>query len=317
MLKKSMLKYLASFFIPVLLCVAGCNRFRGDQEIPSYLRIDSISIIPAFGLTPTSGIVDAWITLDGWNIGCYQLPLCIPVLKRGESEVLIQAGILRNNLSLRRGIYPFYSGVKFTVNFVEDSIINVTLKEDKKMQTAVTMRNSYQYLLLNEDFERSGRHSFDTISGFGSVLLEMKQCNTVPASTPEHLYGDKVGHIRLKKGDSCCIQTRETFIKGTETELPYNQPIFVEIDYLTNNQFEVGVVSRMSNRPYFHPIVIVGSQRNPEWSKIYVEISNFITEQLYNGVEEFKIFIRSKLDDDNQEANIYLDNIRLVFNQRN
>jgi len=73
----------------------------------------------------------------------------------------------------------------------------------------------------------------------------------------------------------------------------------------------------MSNRPYFHPIVIVGSQRNPEWSKIYVEISNFITEQLYNGVEEFKIFIRSKLDDDNQEANIYLDNIRLVFNQRN
>lgn len=314
MLKKSVLQYSFLFFFLVLLSITGCNKFRGDQEIPSYIQIDSVAVISAFGLSPTANIVEAWISVDGWKIGGYQLPLCIPVLKRGECKVLVEAGILVNNLSLRRGIYPFYNGVSFTVNFVEDSIINVTLKEDGTMQTKVAMKDAYKSLLLNEDFERGGRHSFDTVSGFGSVLLEMKQRHTVPTSTPEHFYGDKVGLIHLKKGDSCCIQTKETFTKGTDTELPYNKPIFVEIDYQTNNLFEVGVVRIANNKPYFHPIVVVGSQRNPEWSKVYVDISNYITEQLYNGVENFKIFIRAKLDNDNQEANIYLDNIRLVFN---
>ncbi|MDR0230552.1 MAG: hypothetical protein LBI82_00325, partial [Dysgonamonadaceae bacterium] len=139
----------------------------------------------------------------------------------------------------------------------------------------------------------------------------------VPTTTPEHLYEEHVGLIHLKKGDSCCIMTKEDFRKGTETELPYNQPIFVEIDYLTNNLFEVGVISIANNKPYFHSMVFVGAQKNPEWSKVYVDISNIITRQFYEGVENFKIFIRAKLDDDNLEANIYLDNIRLVFTPRN
>ena len=312
MQKKSILKYGVCFFSLILLIMTGCNKFKGDQEVPAYIQIDSITVTSAFGLTPTAKIVDAWVTVDGWNIGAYQLPFCIPVLKRGEHTVLIQAGILANNLSLRRHNYPFYSGVEFMVNFVEDSIINVTRKEDGTMRTTVAMRDAYKSLLLNEDFER-GKHSFDTASTFGSVPLQIKPRHTVPVSTPERLYGDHVGLIHLEKGDSCCIWTKEIFKKGTETELPYNQQIFVEIDYFTNNIFEVGIVCTANQKKSFHSVVTVGSQRNPEWSKIYVDISNAVTAKLAEGVNEFQIFIRADLEEDNPEANIYLDNIRLVF----
>jgi len=325
MQEKSMSKCGIYLFLLVLLSMTGCNKFKGDQEVPAYLRIDSITINPAsaaaFGLTPTAKITDAWISIDGWNMGGYQLPARIPVLKRGEHEVRIQAGILVNNLSLRRGIYPFYSGVAFTVNFVEDSIINVTLKEDGTMQTSVSLMASNKYI-FNEDFERGGRHQFDTVASYGSVPLVIKPCNVVSekfpaASTSQRLYEEYVGLIHLKKDDNCCIMTKETFSKGSETALPSNVPLFVEIDYLTNNKFEVGIISTLNNKPTLHSVVVVGSQSkkdpHPQWSKIYVDLTNAITARLYEGADHFKILIRATLDEDNEDAYIYLDNIRVLF----
>jgi hypothetical protein len=195
---------------------------------------------------------------------------------------------------------------------VEDSIINITLKEDGTMQTAVDIKTSNKYP-FREDFERGNTHGFDTVSGYRGIPLAIKQCPTVPASTPKYFYGEQAGLIHLAKGDSCCIMTKESFITGTETGLPYDQSVFIEIDYLTNNIFEVGIISTLNGRTNFHPVVVVGSQKNPQWSKIYVDISNAVTAQLYEKADNFKIFIRATLEEGNEEANIYLDNIRLVF----
>jgi len=329
---KSMLKTGIYLFLFVLLGLTGCNKFKGDQEVPSYIRIDSINISPAsasvFGFTPSHNITDVWITIDGWNIGGYQLPATIPVLKRGEQKVLIQAGILANNLSLRRTIYPFYSGVEFTVNFVEDSVINVTLKEDGTMQTAVAIRASNKYPLSNESFERGYNHSFDTVPTYNSVPLEVINVRNEKISHPLYpdnpdssiftslrLYEEHIGRIHLTKDSSCCcIMSKEACSKGEDSELPYNKPIYIEIDYLTNNIFEVGIVSTRNGRPFTHPVVVVGgqSQKNPQWSKIYVDISNAVTAQIADGADDFKILIRAYLEENNDEAYIYLDNIRLV-----
>ena len=322
-----MLKSGIYLFLFVLLGMTGCNKFKGDQEVPAYIRIDSINISPAsasvLGFTPSHNITDAWITVNGRSLGCYQLPIkYIPVLERGEQKVLIQAGIRANNLSLRRSIYPFYSGVEFTANFVEDSIINVTLKEDGTMQTTVAIRATNKYPLSNESFERGYNHSFDTVPTYNSVPLEIINVrnekieinqNIIP--TPKRLYEDHVGVIHLTKSDSCCcIMSKESCSKGEDTELPYNKQIYIEIDYLTNNTFEVGIVSTRNGRPYVHPVVVVGgqSQKNPQWSKVYVDISNAVTAQIADGADHFKILIRAYLEEGNNESFIYLDNIRLV-----
>jgi len=321
-MEKSMFRFGIYLFLLVLLSMTGCNKFKGDQEVPAYLRIDSIIINPAsaehFGLTPTAKITDAWITVNNRSMGGYQLPACIPVLERGEHTVRIQAGIRVNNQSMRRGIYPFYSGVSFTVNFVEDSIVNVTLTEDGTMQASVAMLLTNNYI-FNEDFERSGGHQFDTVASYGSVQLVKKPSHTVsqnfPASfTPRRFYEEQVGLIQLEKDENCCIMTKVTFSKGTETALPRNESVFVEIDYLTNNAFEVGVISVLNNKTNLYPIVVgIGNQKNPQWNRIYVDISNAVTSQLESGADHFRIFIRASLDEGNDKAYIYLDNIRLVF----
>jgi hypothetical protein len=329
MREKSMLKSGFYLFFLILLSMTGCNKFRGDQEVPAYIMIDSIVVnqasANALGFTPTSKITDFWISVDGWKIGCYQLPACIPVLKRGEQKVLIEPGILANNLSLRRTIYPFYSGKELIINLVEDSIVYITRKDtiiNSKDTTIikpieVAIRASNKYPLSNENFER-GKHGFDTVSSYGGVPLEIKRSNTVSekfpaASTPERLYEEHVGLIHLTKDSSCCcVMTKETCSKGTETELPYNKPIYVEIDYLTNNIFEVGIISTLNNKPNVHPVVVIGSQKNPQWSKVYVDISNAVTAQLYDKADDFRVFIRAYLEEGNEEAYIYLDNIRLV-----
>ncbi|MCL2511280.1 MAG: hypothetical protein FWF09_04440 [Bacteroidales bacterium] len=330
-MEKSMSKLGICLFLLVLLSMTGCNKFKGDQEVPSYLRIDSITLVSAFGLTPTANISDAWITINGQSKGAFQLPMCVPILERGEQKVLIQAGILANNLSFRRTIYPFYSGIEFTVNFVEDSVINVTLKDDGTMRTAAVMRPTTRPL-GNENFERGGHiHMFDTVPSYGSVPLMIRRSNSVSqnypkVATPERLYEEWVGLIHLTQKDSCCcIMTKETCSKGTDAELPYNQQIFIEIDYLTNNRFEVGIVSTLNNKPMLHPVVVIGSSSEkdlePQWRKAYVDISNAVTAQLADKADDFRIFIRAYLNDDNKEngkdAYIYLDNIRMVFAAKN
>ena len=293
------------FSLIILMSMSGCNKFKGDQEVPAYIKIDSIAIsqssATAMGITPTAQIPDVWISVDGWKIGGYQLPACIPILKKGKWEILLEAGIYVDNMYGRRGIYPFYSGKKLTLHFAEDSITSVGFVE-------VDIRESNNYV-FSEDFER-GRHGFDTATGFHSAPLEIK---ATPESMSDRLYGEHIGLIHLTQSDSiCCILSKESFVK--ETALPFNKPIFVEIDYQTNNKFDVGIVYYANQKPYFYPILTVGVQRKPEWSKVYVEINNTVTRQLYQDKDtEFKLLIRADLDKDNTEANIYLDNIRVVF----
>jgi hypothetical protein len=43
-----------------------------------------------------------------------------------------------------------------------------------------------------------------------------------------------------------------------------------------------------------------------------VDINNAVVAQ-FNEANDFRIFIRAYLEKDNEEAFIYLDNIRLVF----
>jgi hypothetical protein len=195
------------------------------------------------------------------------------------------------------------------------------------MQTTVAIRATNKYPLSNESFERGYIHSFDTVPTFNSAPLKIINVRNEKLphplhpdnpdssiSTPRRLYEEHVGLIHLSKGDSCCcVMTKEACSKGQDTELPYNKPIFIEIDYLTNNIFEVGVVSTLNGRPRVHPVVVVGgqSQKNPHWSKIYVDISNVITLQLSDGADDFKIMIRAYAKED-EETYIYLDNIRLV-----
>ena len=55
-----------------------------------------------------ANITDAWVTMDGINLGVFELPAQIPILDEGEHNFRISPGIKENGMSATRMIYPFY-----------------------------------------------------------------------------------------------------------------------------------------------------------------------------------------------------------------
>ena len=74
--------------------LGSCNKFKGDQTIPAYIRIDSIYVYTDYENqgAPTSNITDAWVYINNEAIGAYELPAVFPVLAKGLTEVRVDEG---------------------------------------------------------------------------------------------------------------------------------------------------------------------------------------------------------------------------------
>jgi hypothetical protein len=86
-------------FIPLLF---SCNKFDGDQTIPSYIHIDKITVVDNPTLNEGSlsnKITDAWVYVDEELIGAFELPATFPVLKKGKHKISIHPGIKLNGIS--------------------------------------------------------------------------------------------------------------------------------------------------------------------------------------------------------------------------
>ena len=132
------LTLLYSTFLSIIL-VYGCKAFDKEEPIPSYIYIEKIDLtVKPGGVQGTNAhdIKDAWILANGELIGVFELPCRVPILKSGETEIIIFAGIKVNGQSNNRKFYPFYDVFKQTVN-LQPTVIdtlkpNVTYKEEVK-----------------------------------------------------------------------------------------------------------------------------------------------------------------------------------------
>ena len=65
----------------------------------------------------THKVTTVWAFVGNQPLGVFELPALIPVLKEGQEELVLQAGINNNGVSADRVIYPFYNEVRFTIDF--------------------------------------------------------------------------------------------------------------------------------------------------------------------------------------------------------
>ncbi|HEY0262319.1 MAG TPA: hypothetical protein VGB95_04790, partial [Chitinophagales bacterium] len=100
-------------FFAVLL--DGCSM--PNNGIPVYIQIDSMSVQTNQSTqgSASSKITDAWLYVNGEQIGVFELPAKIPVLKSGDLRVSISAGIKDNGIANTRAAYPFYADDTFTI----------------------------------------------------------------------------------------------------------------------------------------------------------------------------------------------------------
>ncbi len=288
----------AAIFI-TLWMISSCRKFKGEQEIPAYVKVDSFNLVANPLLEEgflTQNITDVWVFVDGKSLGCYELPAVIPVLESGKHQLMLAPGVMFNGISGTRGMYPYlvpYKDVEF--NFIIDSVITVN--------PDVYYYDNTVFAWI-EDFE-DGYVSLEPTSNSDTSIQLLTNNPTSP------LYGHitGVGYLDDEKRILECV-TNEGQSIGFE--LPAgNIPVFLEMDYNTNTHLSIGMfVQHSSGELIQYPMVIV----NPSgeiWKKIYINFTP-LTNRYYDAAY-YNVFVRADKLDGVAAPVVKFDNFKLLY----
>ncbi len=272
------------------LFFTSCNKFEGPQTIPAYLKIDSLILLTNY---PTQGsaaheVVDVWIYVDDQQMGVFELPAEFPILASGKQKLEIRMGIKLNGISSTRVPYPFYQPLIYEdFEFFPDST-----RDLGNIQTTYVDNMVFTWL---EDFELYNSISIQETTISDTVI---KQVSLEP--TPE--FRNYAGVISLT--DEKSYYSAFTF---SSFELPkQGTPVLLEMSFKTNNFLTVGLIPRGYDK---QPLVILNESE--EWNKIYINFGPKVTE--YYNATDFLVYFETGKQSENTVAQIYLDNLKLVY----
>ncbi len=276
----------------IVLTLVSCQ----EDLTPSWVEVNSFDFSTNLTLEgePTHDIVDAWVYLDNKSLGVWEIPFRMPVLEEGEHELKIFAGIKLNGISDTRTDYDFYVNHTEQINLVKEQTITV--------KPSFVYKNNAVFK-AGDDFEDTG-----TILNPNNDLDTTKIKIISKTDYPDIVkYGNHCARIKLTS-----IDTLVKIYTNLDIGIP-NGKIFLELDYLTNNSFTIGIIdenSANSNDLGAYGGVNPTASNNFEWKKIYFDI----TEEVHRNpaATHFEYYILALLDAGNTEGVIYIDNLKIV-----
>lgn len=283
-------KFTSAFIFFLIITSApffsGCKLFDKTEEIPSYLRVSSVSLTTFTGQGSSShAITDVWVFMDGELIGAFEVPCTIPILAEGNHSFVIRAGIKMNGTTTTRAIYPTYKGWEGDLSLVRGQVI--------------TISPNFQYFsgadfVWGEDFDSQGTSFTDS----GAVVQNVFHLTSDPAFVFE---GARSGYAKLDT-DSFDMFIRSEFFTGL---FPASSFVYLELNYRCNQPFTVGVMTKQFE---YRTVGVVNANTN--WSKIYINLTDALNQAPSSSGYAF--FITMRKPDDMAESFIYLDNIKVV-----
>jgi hypothetical protein len=292
-----------SFLFPVLftlLLLSSCDKFDGDQVIPSYISIDTVFVTTDYPDEGTDNhrVVDAWLYVDDQLIGGFELPATVPVLTEGMSKVEIRPGIILNGISSTRAPYPnFEPAVIQDVVLVPDSVITIP-----PIETVYQQNVEFVWM---EDFEDASlalkpASQSDTIVG-----------RTDPAGNPVAFLdenSDYSGMVTIDR-DRPYMLLQSDDGNNAGFDLRQGNFIFLEVHFKSETNLIVGMLiteqsQTIKQRPY------IGLNATDEWRKVYLNFTPLVNEE--TGAISFKVYFEAYHSGDQSSSKIYFDNIKLL-----
>ena len=285
----------------MLTTIVSCNKFEGDQEIPAYIHVDTFLFTTDYPYEGAAShkITDVWLYVDGNVLGCYEMPATIPVLERGEHQLILIPGIKLNGISSTRTINPFYKPYEIEAYEFREGVVD-TILPTTRYYTKDESNIRFRFI---EDFERQVSLEDTDTSDTTIVRTDIDDINIWNDAEGNSHYS---GYVWIgDTTDFFCIASDEHF-----ADLP-NQGnyIFLEIDYKCTEQFKVGLLARVGG---IQQIDLIYVNPSPTWNKIYVNLGPNITD--YQEAQYFDFFISGVLDG-TKEAEYYFDNIKLIYRE--
>lgn len=277
------------FLLPVA-AVLGFSGCPADLEMaPAFVAIDAL-VFDA-GNTPggsTADITEVWAFADEVFIGAFPLPARIPILRAGATSIRLESGIRQNGISSTPDFYEFYTPVERTLELVPGETINLGTQ-------TVTYRDDVKFGFI-EDFE-PGRDRVFTIISRGNLGLDV-QSETVRTGTAS-------GVIRLSEDNSEVLLSTELLFRDLLENRPY---VWLEMDFRSEATTRFGISGAVGFEllrnfdPGFFP--------QDQWTKIYFNMSETIFR---SEIEEYRFDLNTVLPADMTEADVYLDNMKLLY----
>lgn len=277
------------FFNGIIACLLfilsqSCNIINPDEEIPSYIKIDSISLVtnPLLQGSNSHKIVDAWLYVDNNPVGVYQLPCVVPVLEKGSHNITIVPGVLLNGISATHLDYPFYQSIGRSVELKQGGITSI--------ENCSTQYYDTDTFPILEDFENG-------ITYFNDTAITI-------SNTPSEVFeGTGSGKIKLEDGQ---VQFE---LKSLPVELPASGAlVYLEMNYKCDIAFTVGLQIENFFGTKIESSIIKLNPKN-DWNKIYIELAPTINS-VQNGYKYSLIFGTERTEA--PQAFLYFDNIKVV-----
>ncbi|HAB36089.1 MAG TPA: hypothetical protein DCE58_05750 [Cryomorphaceae bacterium] len=293
--------------VVILWGFSGCDTRSIDE--PAYLHVEALAMQPdansTYGNT-SSKITTVWIEVDGVNLGAHHLPVTLPVLidQEGPAEVLLYPGININGISSFRGIYPFYTEYKATVNLQRGKTAQAPLGGNSRVFSYDWTGFGRNLVVAPlENFEAVGQRLIATIQSDTSWILTSDPTLRFPAPAGEsNTYS---GMAILDTGISRFeVHSMDRYVLPKQ-----GANVYVELDYQCSVPLSVGVIAYRPGQIIQMPTATL----NPSsaWNHAYI---NLVTE--VSGVpdaNDFRIFLGSIKAANGKLDTVLVDNVRLVY----
>ena len=275
--------------IPIILGIHSCEIINPEEEIPSYIHIDSFQLQINDSIKEGSSshkITDAWVFIDDELLGTFELPVTLPVLNEGKHILKIRAGIKVNGIADTRDKYPFYDFFTENINLIRGATIEVN--------PVVEYFNTTVFEWI-EDFNGVGI-SLEPKSNSDTTIKNINASSLV-------FEGNGSGEIIMDSN----MDFAEVFT-SSDYQLPKNKtPVYLELNYKNNFVFTIGIYANNPTQSIQNNIIWINP--SSEWNKIYIDLTQHVSQEI--NALDFKIFF-GVLNSNNESPEIYLDNIKLL-----
>ncbi len=279
---------LANLALFGILCLLNaCEIANPEEALPVYLKIENFD----FSTTPQQGIAsekitDVWVFVNDLSLGVYELPATIPSLAVGNQDITVFPVIRENGVRSTPIIYPFYRRFETT--------LDLKIGETVTIQPTTSYVNNAVFELIEE---------FDS----GGHLLKGGNPDAVQIV-------DEVGQILLGAEESIEFTSSGTFV-----DLPTSNglSVFLEFDYQTNVEFEVGLVGLDMNptNPIDATVYSVVLCPINRWNKVYINLQEVLEISQLPG---YKLAFRASTNDTgcgnvtNEAPEVLIDNLKFI-----
>lgn len=281
-----------NFFIVILWILIGldfssCTK-KKESTIPAYISIDEITLTTNYVSEGTASekITDAWVYINDDLVGVFELPAKFPVLKEGNYNLKVYAGIKESGMSETRSRYLFYTP--------HEEQIALERGKELKINPQITYTSTTNFVWF-EDFENASL----------SFTYDSSSDTIIDKTTTDVFEGGSSGKVFLTSTMDFFEMHSTAF-----TSLPRNgRPIYLELNFKTNEPILIGVNADTDQ------LRLIYLNKSTSWNKIYINLTDAVNSK--PNASAYRVFFglknttTSPFSVDNPE--FYFDNIKLVY----